>query len=99
MRYRAHKGGLAESLNTTRNVYSKIELLNYLNKQHSALGKVISDLKFKHVGMDKRTGWNTYYVLIKLQGQENFSVVGMSDANNFDYPKMPVFNLKKLSEL
>jgi len=84
MRYRDHKGGLTESLNTTRNVYSKMELLNYLNKQYSAWGKGITELKFKHVGMDKRIGWDTYYVLIKLQGQDNFSVAGMSDANNFN---------------
>ena len=84
MRYRDHKGGLAESLNTTRNVYSKMELLNYLNEQYYAWSEGITELKFEHVGMDKRIGWSTYYVLIKLQGQDNFSVAGMSDANNFN---------------
>lgn len=84
MRYRDHKGGLAESLNTTRNVYSKMELLDYLNEQYYAWGEEITELKFKHVGMDERIGWDTYYVLIKSQGQDKFSIAGMSDANNFN---------------
>lgn len=81
MRYRDHKGGLAESLKTVRNVNNKMELLNYLTEQYSDCGEGITELKFEHLGMDERTNWETYYVLIKLQGQDNFIVAGMSDSN------------------
>tara|TARA_R110000796_G_scaffold122806_2_gene237142 strand:+ start:132 stop:389 length:258 start_codon:yes stop_codon:yes gene_type:complete len=83
MRYREHKGGLAESLKTEIKIDSKFELLKHLNKQYNSFNKTISKLKFKHIGIDDRTGWNTYYVLIKLKGDDYFSVIGMSDSNNF----------------
>ncbi len=84
MRYRDHKGGLAESLNTTRNIYSKHELINHLNEQYSAWGEGITDLKFERIRTDKKLSWDAYYVLIKLQGQDDFSVAGMSDSNDFN---------------
>lgn len=83
MRYRDHKGGLTESLNTTKNIYSEDELISHLNKQCTPWGEGITDVKFERVGIEKRMDWGVYYVLIKLQGQVHFSVVGMSDSNEF----------------
>lgn len=79
MKYRDHKGGFAESLETVIEINSFQELLAHLNKFYKPFGKEAEEIKFTHVGKDERIGWDTYYVLLRLMGEENFSVVGMSD--------------------
>ena len=79
MRYRDHKGSLRESMKTERKVKSKSDIINHLNKMYKPFGAEIEEIKFKHVGMDERIGWETYYVLQRFKGNKDFTVAGMSD--------------------
>ena len=79
MKYRDHKGGLAESLKSTIEVNSIDEIKSHLNKFYNQFGKEVDEIKFQYVGMDERIGWNTYYVLQRLKEEDTFTVAGMSD--------------------
>jgi hypothetical protein len=79
MRYRHHRGGLEESLEMTVEVNSLEEMYAHLNKVWKEWGKFVTEIKFAHVGMDHRTGWDTYYVMQRLWGETDFTVAGMSD--------------------
>ena len=79
MKYRDHKGSLAESLKSTIEVNSIDEIKSHLNKFYNQFGKDVDEIKFQYVGMDERIGWNTYYVLQRLKEEDAFTVAGMSD--------------------
>ena len=79
MKYRDHRGGLADSMETVQEVSSIDEIKQHLNKFYNQFGKSVEEIKFEHVGMDKRINWDTYYVLQRLDSETNFTVAGMSD--------------------
>jgi len=81
MKYRDHKGSLSESLETTMEVNSIDEIKNHLNNFYNHFGKSVVEIKFKHIGMDKRIGWDTHYVLLRLNDEKDFTVAGMSNGN------------------
>jgi len=69
MKFRFHRGGLKESMKTIIEVNSLFEL-------RQALGNP-NYITFKHIGMDARINWDTYYVIA------DDKIIGMSDSNNF----------------
>ena len=73
MKFRHHRGGLKESMNTTVEVQTIDELKRVISFN-------VEDVKFEYAGMDERTGWNTFYVLAKRYGRDEFHVAGMSDS-------------------
>lgn len=79
-KYRDHRGGLAESLETTQVFNSLNELIDYLKQSLKEYNFEFlnSDIKIKPYCYDKRIHWNTYIVTIK-----NFGVVGFTDSNPF----------------
>ena len=79
MKYRDHRGNLADSMKTEREVNLINEIKEHLNKFYNQFGKEIEEVKFKHVGFDDRINWDTYYVLQRLKGEKDFTVAGMSD--------------------
>jgi hypothetical protein len=79
MKFRHHRGGLEDSLKTTIEVKSLEELMVHLDAGWKCYGKAIEEIKFDYVGMDERIGWDTYYVLQRLQGEDQWTVAGMSD--------------------
>jgi hypothetical protein len=79
MKYRDHRGSLNESMETEIQVNSVEEIKEHLNKFYTNFGKTVEDIKFEYCGMDKRINWDTYYVLQRLNGEEHFTVAGMSD--------------------
>lgn len=79
MKYRDYKGSLVESMNTVREVNTTDEIKQHLDKIYNQFGKEIEEIKFKHIGFDKRIDWDTYYVLQRLKGEEIFTVAGMSN--------------------
>lgn len=81
MRYRDHKGGLRESLNTIRNVYRKKELVDHLENLHN---QEVLEIKFKRLGLDDRTSCDSYYVSVRFKGSKAFNIVGISDSNKFE---------------
>ena len=54
-------------MKTERKVKSKSDIINHLNKMYKPFGAEIEEIKFKHVGMDERIGWETYYVLQRFK--------------------------------
>ena len=76
IKYREHRGSLKESEKTEKTFNDLKELKEHLNDIY---GDNIKDIKFQHVGMDDRTGWDTYYVTACFGDCDNYSVVGMSD--------------------
>ncbi len=79
IKYRDHTGSLAESMKTMQMMNSVDDIKLHLNKFYTQFGKIVIEIKFSHVGMDKRTGWNTYNVLQRFEGETEFFVAGMSD--------------------
>lgn len=79
MKYRDHRGSLADSMETVQEVSTIEEIKSHLNKFYNQFGKSVEEIKFKHVGMDYRINWNTHYVLQRLDGETDFTVAGMSD--------------------
>lgn len=79
MKYRDHKGSLAKSMSTQREIKTIDELMQYLNDGWSFLGKEVEEVKFEYCGYDERIDWNTFYVLQRFKGESKFTVVGMSD--------------------
>jgi len=65
MKFRFHRGGFQESMDTTIEVKNMDELIDHLNLPHK--------LTFQHCGLDSRNGWDTYYVVA------NDVVIGMTD--------------------
>jgi len=79
MKYRDHRGSLSDSMETVQEVSTIEEIKQHLNKFYNQYGKSVEEIKFKHVGMDERINWDTYYVLQRLNGETDFTVAGMSD--------------------
>lgn len=66
MKIRLHRGGLADSLATMREIQPTIEaVLAYVREDFPRPDFPLSteDLSFRHVGFDERIGWETYYVV------------------------------------
>lgn len=79
MKYRHHRGSLEDSMKTVVDFSTIEELRAHLDKVYSFTGKTVAEIKFKYVGMDERIGWNTYYVLQRFDGEEIFTVAGMTN--------------------
>lgn len=79
MKYRDHRGSLSEAMETQIEVFSTDDIKDHLNKIYEPFGKHVEDIKFEHIGFDRRTGWNTYYVLQRFKDENEFIVSGMSD--------------------
>lgn len=79
MKYREHRGTLSDSMETLQEFATIVQMEQHLNKFCDKIGKSVVEIRFKHVGMDNRIGWDTYYVLQRLEGGVDFTVVGMSD--------------------
>jgi len=76
MKYRDHRGGLAESMITVREFNNLSQLKVYLLPIWS---KKIMEIKFEYACFDERIGWKTYYVCVRFKYEREFRVVGMSD--------------------
>ncbi len=79
MKYRDHRGSLADSMKTAQEVSTIEEIKQHLNKFYNQFKKSVVEIKFEHAGMDDRIKWDTYYVLQRLEGETDFTVAGMSD--------------------
>lgn len=75
MKFRQHRGGLKESLETTVEVSTFPEFVEVVH----AIWPEMTGIKLEHIGMDTRTGWNTYNVVIEFQG--SWVIIGQSDGN------------------
>ena len=75
MRFRLYRKSLADSMNTTRNIRTKDELLKFIQEEYPDVSS--EDITFEYEGFDSRIGWFTYYVLIKHDGETY--LIGMSD--------------------
>lgn len=66
--YRPHRGCLSESLSEMVEFSSIEEMLSNINK--CLLGSPLSQdaIEFKSIGLDERTGWQTYIVIGKGYG-------------------------------
>lgn len=69
MRFRWHRGGYSESMNTTVEVSSMQQLIDLVNVGWFEQGEVT----FDYCCLDRRNGWDTYYVKV------NQTIVGMTD--------------------
>ena len=79
LKYRDHRGSLAESMETLIEVSNTDEIINHLNEFYKQFGETVAEIKFNHVGFDERINWDTYNVLYRLEGQKDFTVAGMTN--------------------
>lgn len=76
MKFREHRGGLKESMETERDIKSFDELWELLE----SIWGDIELISFQHIGMDARINWDTYYVLVKRPQDDESFPAGMSDS-------------------
>mgnify|MGYP001206502406 CR=1 FL=1 len=79
MLFRLHRGLLTASMDTVININNIEELKTYIKSDLNILHSDIQDIKFYHIGFDDRTGWDTYYVLVKIDSISDHFIVGMSN--------------------
>ncbi len=74
-KFREHRGGLAESLETTVEVQTKAELAAHMRSKISPFGFFFEDddLTVEPYGFDDRIGWDTYIVQIDGYGVAGFT--------------------------
>lgn len=77
MKYRRHRGGLRESLETTVEINNLNELINHIESNYHIK---VKDINFDYVGYDERTRWETYNVSIKTEHEKSFHIIGMSNS-------------------
>ena len=84
MKFREHRGGLAESMETLVELPSTVEaLVNHLNDKCKMFEFKAEDLRLKYTGPDRRIGWGqSWYVYF-----EGFGVIGMADEAPRDAPE------------
>lgn len=80
MLYRDHRGSLEDSMKTVQEFNSMGDLNKYLSTIFSDYNRIVIDIKFEYKGFDPRIGWETYYVFVKLNGVDEFMIVGMSNS-------------------
>lgn len=76
MRFRFHRGGLDESLKTTTEVQNKEELLDHINAFDFC--KIV-EIKFEYYANDPRAWGDTWIVMKRMNGTDNWGVAGFSD--------------------
>lgn len=64
IRFRWHRGGIEESLETTREFPDKNELEQYIRDDMEKWGVVDFKITYDYVGYDDRCKCNTWYVCI-----------------------------------
>lgn len=79
LKYRDHRGGLDESMKTVQEVVSVQEIKNHLNRKFKSFGKEVEEVKFEYAGFDERVDWDTYYVIVRLSGEKETWVIGMTN--------------------
>ena len=78
--YRDHRGHLDESMATVQEVASLADLNEHLNKSFDGFPWKVEAIKFEHLGLDERTGWDTYAVMVKyLPNGHKFYPFGFSN--------------------
>lgn len=78
VKFRFHKGGYEESMNTAITVNSLEELKNAIIKWWG-FGEMNISLVFKHARIDERNGWDTYMVIAEFSGIPEKMVMGWSN--------------------
>ena len=84
MKYRSHTGSLKKSLETAIQVFSEADLIEHINNVWKDTGISFDRIKFEYSCYDRRTGWDTYYVMGIRSDNGETVVVGMSDNFKFD---------------
>lgn len=80
MKYRAHKGGLAESLAMTIEVNSLDDVAKHFKDTCLFDDVDITDLKCEYYGYDKRIDWDTWIITAAFcNGVPERFVLGYSD--------------------
>lgn len=77
--YKDHAGSLKESMKTVQEVTCEADIINHLNGFLQAFGKEVEEIKFNHVGIDRRIGWDTYNVMYIVKGEHTFLVAGQTN--------------------
>ena len=74
-KFRLHRGGLKESLETTTEVSNKQELCEIVNQEYGLTLKP-DDIAIKYYTEDPRIDWSTYIVTA-----DSFGVLGFANAD------------------
>lgn len=76
MKFRFHRGSLAESMATAREFSTSSDLVEFVlrHAQENGVPCVAADVSTEPQSHDKRVGWNSHLLLVKGWG-----VVGMTD--------------------
>jgi hypothetical protein len=79
MLYRDHRGTLADSMGTVREVNTLKELKKYFNEELWHFYKEVEEIKIMPYEYDKRIDWDTHIVIGKLKGEAEFWVMGFTN--------------------
>lgn len=75
MRFREHRGGLSESMDTAVELNDKFHFMLHVGMiARRIIPTDAFTISFSRAGFDERIGWDTYYVILEGQGP-----IGMID--------------------
>lgn len=77
--YRDRVGSLADSMETIREIATRDNIINHLNRRFKIAGPV-AEIKIEHYGYDARTDWNDHLVLARFENDDKFYPVGFTNA-------------------
>ena len=87
MKFRIQRGGYKESMKLVKKFEDEKALMLYLETQYESTSLIVEELRFQHLGFDKRNKWDTYLVALRFQGMTNFLACGYSHGNFTDNNK------------
>lgn len=77
MKFRHHRGGLKESMDTVVDVFTLDALKELIKKEHSFFK--LKKIHFRYMGYDSRIDWETYLVCVDFEGVMPETPIGMSN--------------------
>ena len=84
IKYRPHKGSLADSMDLAKRFFSVEDMKSYIVKDWNDIIKPKDIVIDEDVIYDDRTKWNTQYVCVKKLGKEKYETpqcIGMCEIN------------------
>lgn len=79
MKFRSHKGTLAESMDTVKEVKDLNDVKKILEKEYEPYKILPGEITCKYYCYDKRINWDSWIIL------ENGYAIGFSDGQLFGY--------------
>ena len=81
MKIRCHRGGYDESMETVEEIFTKPDLIAFLDKYYSELLPERFSVKDEYACYDIRNGWDTYYIIGNILDDGGNAIIALADGS------------------